>query len=347
MILFVANDAGPARYISYILEKLNPSSYICLASHISSKVFDEFNIKYTKDDTDIDIKDIKLIFTGTSLGWCIDKKWLEIGKKREIRSISIIEHWSLYKKRFEIDANRYIFPDLILVNDDLAKREAIEDGIDKRLLRVVGNPVLENIVESSYNFKDKIRWKKRLKLLGSRVITFISEEYKSDFPINSKEYIGFNEFKVIDDILNNLDKKDLLLIKLHPEESRDKYIYLLKRGANIKIIDKTDTQKLITFSDILIGMGSILLLEASLIRGDVYSYRPNERIKFIGNRNGMTIPIKNRAMLKRVLNGKIKRGKNFKNPFFKTTDKILDILEEILNENSSFNTGKTQFAKIT
>ncbi len=53
-----------------------------------------------------------------------------------VYTISIIEHWSLYKKRFEIDSGRYIFPNSILVNDDLAKREAIEDGIDERLLRL-------------------------------------------------------------------------------------------------------------------------------------------------------------------------------------------------------------------
>jgi len=50
----------------------------------------------------------------------------------------------------------------------------------------------------------------------------------------------------------------------------------------------------------------VTCLEPSLTRGDIYSYRPDERIGFIGNRNGMTIPIRNRAMVKRLLNRRLR-----------------------------------------
>ncbi len=218
MILFAVNDAGPARYIAHIVRELDGIPYICLASDISSKIFDEFNIEYIVDENSIDISKIGLIFTGTSLGWCIDKRWLEVGREMGVYTISIIEHWSLYKKRFEIGSGRYIFPNSILVNDDLAKREAIEDGIDERLLKVVGNPVLENIERGDYSYRDGVIWRKSLNLpLDRRVVTFISEQYRDDFPIGSKEYVGFDEFRVLDDILNSLNGRDTLLIKLHPK----------------------------------------------------------------------------------------------------------------------------------
>ncbi len=55
MILFAVNDAGPARYIAHIVRELDGIPYICLASDISSKIFDEFNIEYIVDENSIDI----------------------------------------------------------------------------------------------------------------------------------------------------------------------------------------------------------------------------------------------------------------------------------------------------
>lgn len=327
MILFVVNDAGPAKYIAYLIKKLDKREYICLASDISAKVFDDFGIEYYRDN--IDISKIELIITGTCLNSCLDKRWVQIGKKHGIRTISIIEHWSLYKKRFELDG-KYIFADTILVNDKIAYQEAIDDGVDKERLQIVGNPVFENIKKKRYRQNEKIEWKKFYKLDNRKIITFISEEFKKDFPKDLDNYFGFDEFEVLNDIIEFLDEDWILLIKLHPSENISKYKYL-EKFKNIVIIEKTDIDKLILFSDIFIGMGSMLLLEASLLRDNVYSYRPNELIEFIGNKNGMTIEIKDKKELKDVLYGEFKsRTQMVKNNFIGSTDNIVKLIEEII-----------------
>jgi len=327
MVLFSVNDAGPAKYISYILNKLDKKQYICLASNISSKVFDDFNIDYKLEFYDIGFKTISLIITGTCLDNGLDKELLKIGKQNNIKTISIIEHWSLYKKRFELNG-QYKFPDIIFVNDEIAQQEAINDGIDKSILKVVGNPVFENIQKQDCNIEDKIKWKQNLQLDNNKnIITFISEEYKKDFPKGSKEYAGFDEFEVIDDIIKSLDDNMILIIKLHPAEDKSKYNYL-ERYQNVKMIVKTDIDKLILFSDTFIGMGSMLLLEASFLRDSVYSYRPNEKIEFIGNKNGMTIKVSNRDELKQVLDNKYKQNRIITNKFQNSTQNILNIIQE-------------------
>ena len=327
MILFVVNDAGPAKYISYILERLDKKQYICLASNISSKVFDEFNIDYLLQYKDINFNNIKLIITGTCLDAGIDKDLLQIGKQNNIKTISIIEHWSLYKKRFELNGECN-YPDIIFLNDEIAKQEAIKDGLDKKNLKIVGNPVFENIVQQNYNLDDKNRWKRNLQLNNEkRVITFISEEYKKDFPIESDEYPGFDEFEVVSDLIENLTIDDILIIKLHPAEDKSKYGYL-EKYKNIKIIRKVDIDKLIVFSDVFIGMGSMLLLEASFLRDSVYSYRPNEKLEFIGNINGMTIKLSNEDELKITSEGKNTEYKILSNKFINSTQNILNIIQE-------------------
>lgn len=328
MILFVVHDAGPAKYFAYIMRSMDTCEYLCIASDISSKVFDEFNIEYIQKDREINLKNINLIITGTCIGSGIDKDWVKIGKDNNIKTVSIIEHWSLYKKRFELDGG-YDFPDIILVNDLLAKEEAIKDGIDENLIHIGGNPVFENIFKKEYSLSEIEDWKNELNISEcKKIITFVSEEYKKDFSKSSLEYQGFDEFDVLDDIIGILDANDMLLIKLHPAEDITKYEYL-NDNQNIIIIEKIDIDKLISFSDTFIGMGSMLLLEASLFRNSVYSYRPNETVKFIGNKNNMTIHIKNKEILKSLLQGKHK-GKNkiTKNNFIGSTKNIIKLMQE-------------------
>ena len=112
MILFVTKDSGPAKYLAYIAKRLDVNEYECFASNVSSEVFSEFGVKFTCEINDLSIKSISLIVTGTCLENGIDKEFIKIGRLNNIKTISIIEHWSLYKKRFELD-EEYIFPDMI------------------------------------------------------------------------------------------------------------------------------------------------------------------------------------------------------------------------------------------
>ena len=85
-----------------------------------------------------------MFLTGSALGDSIDKKLINISKKLKKPSISVIEHWSWYKKRFILN-NNLILPDYIFVNDKIAYEEAIMDGLPKKKLLIKGNPVLEKI----------------------------------------------------------------------------------------------------------------------------------------------------------------------------------------------------------
>jgi hypothetical protein len=332
VILFVVNDAGPAKYLAYVAKKLDKNQYRCISSNISSKIFTEFGIKSSSNinDININIKSIDLIVTGTCLQSGIDKEFIQIAKRYKIKTISIIEHWSLYKKRFELN-ERYFFPDKIFINDSLAFEEAINSGIERELLQIMGNPVLEYIKKKNYSNKEKLKWKEDLQIhKEKKITTFISESLREDFPKGSKDYQGFDEFDVLNDILINLRNENVLIVKLHPEESKEKYNFL-KIFPNILIFEREDVGKLISFSDTLVGMGSMLLIEAAMTESNVYSYRPNEKISFVGNTNGMVKKINNTKELKAML-ALSKSSNNFKviNKFKGSTSKIVQNLQSYL-----------------
>lgn len=327
MILFVVNDAGPAKYLSYIVQSLKNEKYKCITSDISKKVFSNISINCLDSIDNFDTKDIDVIVTGTCLNDGIDKEAVRIGKKKGIKTISIIEHWSLYKKRFELNG-QYMYPDMIFVNDNQAKEEAVSDGLPGDKLHIVGNPVLENTKKYEYSAADKIKWKGDFGITGKRkIITFISEDFKDDFPESSSEFQGFDEFDVLNDILEVLNDESILIVKLHPAESRNKYDFLSKK-SNVFIVGDTNINKLIEFSDILIGMGSMLLMEASIIKNTVYSYRPNEKIEFIGNKNGMVNKIHNKMELKEKLsNNEVENCSVTNNIFSGSTKRIINLIQ--------------------
>jgi hypothetical protein len=326
MILFAVNDAGPAKYLAHIAKSLKNEKYLCLASAISVKVFASMDINCLDSIDDLDFDSIDIILTGTCLGDGLDKELVRIGKNKNITTISIIEHWSLYKKRFDLNGE-YFYPDMIFVNDNQAKFEAESDGLPREKLHVVGNPVLENMKRYNYSNADHLIWRKNLRINAKgSIITFISEDLKDDFDEDSPEFQGFNEFEVMNDILGVISYQDTFIIKLHPAENQKKYDFILKNNPNIIVIKDTNINKLIQFSNVIIGMGSMLLLEASLLTNSVYSYRPNEKIEFIGNKNGMVKKIYNSADLKKKLSVIEKQNFTVINNIFSGSTKFIKSL---------------------
>ena len=165
-----------------------------------------------------------------------------------------------------------------------------------------------------------------MRLPLKKVITFISEEYKKDFPPGSPFYQGFDEFKVIDDILSSFDERYHILIKLHPAEDMDKYNKYQKNPA-ISFVARTDMDSLIVNSDFLIGMGSMLLLEAAVLRRDVVSYRPDQKKTFIGNKLGVTRLVQKKEELKKILRGEERvENASLKHVFDGSTERIINFI---------------------
>ena len=226
MILFVAGDSGPAQYLAYVMLGMHESQYKCIATRVSGKVLDQFCIKYFIDDIEIQSDDFDIIITGTRFEDSIDKKWVSIGLQNKIKTISIIDHWSLYHKRFETNG-KHVYPDIICVNDKQAKLEAENDGIPAKKIHIVGSPVLENTKKKEYSPHDELQWKIAMGIgYGKKVVTFISEDFKSDFPKNSPHYEGFDEFEVLSDLSESIDTESVILVKLHPAENSNKYDFL-------------------------------------------------------------------------------------------------------------------------
>lgn len=228
-----------------------------------SSILEEFNPKY--------------IFTGTSLE-NFEHLWRKLGSDKKVRVISFIDHWTSYIERFTYK-NEVIFGSDILVINDIAKKEAIQSGIPKKLITVFNNPYYNKVRE----FSPKVLKESFFKSIGldfiKKTILFISDDIKRTFPNddNGNCILGFDEYSVLKDILKSfqsIEKEvDLsnyqFVIKLHPKSYDSKFKQLISEFSpkTLKIfsIKKCDSLTINYYSDFVIGMFSNMVIESLLL----------------------------------------------------------------------------------
>ena len=303
MILIGVNDKGPLNYILEIHNSLNNIIWVnnAISKNHLKKLKSIKNWKNLKP---------KLILTGTSIGYKIDKKLVEYGKKNNITTIVIIESWGKYKERFFIKNKKY-FPDYIIVNDKSSLNQTIKIGIENSRIFIGGNPILERLANS------KKILNKQKKIFRKKNIYFISEPFKEKIK-NHKYKFGFDEFNCLEDIIKCINfKKYKLIIKMHPSDSKNKYKRFILENKNITLKNNLDMKKIQNSNDIIIGMTSFLLIELSYINNNVYFYTPNIKIenKFIFDNLKFIKRIKTNKQLKKIINNNI---------FNKTSNKLKD-----------------------
>ena len=318
MILLGTSDVGPAKYLIELSNSLK-IKFECIGGELTNHLFSE-----NGNRVNIHWKNSKplVVITGTSLGNSLDKELVIWAKQKGIPSISIIEHWSWYRRRFELNG-KLILPDFIFVNDQIAYTDAINEGLPEEKLLIAGNPVLEALYRTGDQHPvNKGRLLKEYNLPVKRIIVFVSEELASEF--NTVD----DEFMVLKEIIQLLDPSDQLVIKLHPEELEDKYHDFI--GSNVSVLRSIDVYSLNILADVIIGMASMLLLELAMLRNDVISFRPNARKQFIGKRLSATINVCLQENLADVLKNTQCVDGHFRGRFKGSSKKIVSLVKGIM-----------------
>lgn len=325
MILFGCQDKGPANYLSLLNQGLK-SGTKWIGSELVKPYFSSQG--FVLADLDLIYDNINLVVTGTCLGEGLDKELLFEAKERRIKSVSIVDHWSWYHKRFVLDG-QLLPPDFIILNDQTAVESAVLDGLPRNILFPLGNPGLESLIyqRPSASLKNEVLAQFNLSN-EKRTIVFVSEDLSVDFKKNTLDFLGYDEYDVLKIAQSALSPKDQLVIKLNPAEDKNKYGEL-KLKDNVLILDNLSFNRLSVLGDVFIGMASMLLLELAVIGEKVFSLRPNALKSFIGEELGMTIPSQNTKSIKILLNNELKRPSNVEKRFVGSTHRITTFLNNL------------------
>lgn len=297
-VLLCATDAGGARNAAPLLEEIKNRGYqpvlitskkmMNLFNLDSVNVINSESIDLSTDSVIQLIETIKplAIISGTTRYNSIDRLSTSIGKKRGIRTVVVLDEWFNYHLRFRNNHNELVYlPDAIAAMDEMAIQGAVKEEIPENILYKTGSPSLADLTTRAETFIEKPpdipEFLKDEKSVP--IFTYLSELHSVNFGTKKGEkgplgpFLGYTENTVKEDIMSvlmEINKPCTAIEKLHPSsELNDEKVTFDKIISWVRV-KKTNLWPLFWYSDAVIGMKSMALLEARILNVPAVSYQP-------------------------------------------------------------------------
>ena len=279
-IIIVAHDAGGAEILSSWIKRNNVSDFKLVLEGPAVAIFERKlgQLKNRCAEKVIQNGSGENSWVLTGSGWQSDLEWnaIRIAKKRNIRVVTYLDHWSNYKERFTRHDTEYL-PDEIWVGDHYAFRIA-ETTFPTSTVTLVPNPFFADFQE--------VQNQKVSSSVGDQVrILYVCEPVSehTEKRHGNKRYWGYTEFEALDYFFKNIEKivgeKSIshITIRPHPSENLDKYSYLDTKKNELPSIRRSHHKILIdeiAEHDWVVGCESIALVVAILMSKEVFSCIP-------------------------------------------------------------------------
>lgn len=372
-VVAVCSDPGATRAILPILLKLQSDNLLTLTIYSYNEgvaILKESGLAYRTIPDNIDstwvteqlVKDNPaILLSGTSyngLDW--EKLFITTSNKLDIYTLAVLDFWGNHEVRFSDRKGNLIYvPDMIAVMDDLAQSEMVSLGIPIQNIMITGQPAFDALPNKARSFSSKhrealreslgVKPKHKLVLFASQPIKKL---YEMDDNLNSP---GFNEQIVLETLISSLElisKKHneliTLLVRPHPRETLDEYNHYRSDIVTVLVSNDGDTRDFAMCSDLVVGMTSVLLVEACYLGCIVVSLQPGllgQDILPTNSLGASTGVFKEREIgptIERMLTSKSANLKSTRNP--KSLKLASNATQQILGHiyNKSINTHPSQ-----
>ena len=235
------------------------------------------------DDHEIEKLDpqaYRFVLTGTSIDGNIESAVTRRARQQRVPVFAILDHWSEYGRRFgEQEGELTAVPDVVFVPDGRARDDLARLGVPDDRLIVSGHPAFDRLAEVRSRFSDEVQ-RMVLKDLdvpeSPGIAVFVSEPVSAD---HADKRLNYSEFSVLRSILMALrllpsDVRPCLILKLHPREGQGKFAAVLREFPDVKAKaapPSIDRYTLLMASNVVLGIDSIMLLEASVLGAKAFS----------------------------------------------------------------------------
>ena len=297
------------------------------------------------------------IITATS---AIDstEKYLWLAAERQgIPSFAILDQWCNYGVRFSpydttqltqfANDKRFPYlPNFILLMDELAKREAVRDGLPENRLIIVGQPYFETVKKkvASISEDDKRNYRRACNVASDALLFIFASEPLSQEQGESGRY-GYTEISSFRFLAEGIvskcrkfNRRATIIIRPHPREQQGNLDNVLSSLPSDVIAmlfdDQSDVHLAMFASDVVCGMSSMFLIEAAIIGKPVLSLLPGlcTENPFVLDRLEVVRSITDRETLERKLDQIFDKNRDetcsrFSNFIDNPVGRVLDVLE--------------------
>lgn len=207
-----------------------------------------------------------LLLTGTSFFEGFERALWSVGRKFRIPSLAVLDSWTNIELRFAPAEGPAEQPDALGVIDDDTRAQIAAAGWCRARIFVVGQPHLAARTERL------IRRRKNRPGGSAKRIVFFSEPIIEDFGRDAR---GFTQFEVATLAAQALAGSPgvVLDVKPHPREAESGWRDWLARAPNARLAAE-DTETLLAAADGILGMTTMVLIEATLAGIPALSLQP-------------------------------------------------------------------------
>lgn len=285
-ILFVFSDPGGAKPCLSLLEESQCDNALLLSDR-HYEFYKDFNaiVKCPEEPALEIVKKIKpdLIFTGTSYTSGIEREFISAASTLKVPCYSFIDHWTSMAKRFLNNEGQILFPDQVWVIDEKAKQIAIAEGIPSEIVMVTGNPYHTWLYKWRPNISNEDFRKNAGIVDDKKQLMIYAPDPLSN--VDGRNAFGFDEYsstKILIELLERNaigDKNLLIMVKLHPNQQKDKIEKILSESSLFHILpDSVDTNTAIFYSSLVIGFFSSFLIESQIMNRKVIRFIVDEAL---------------------------------------------------------------------
>lgn len=256
---FVLKQAGTANALLPLIEKLKDkgtsvdvltydrAAQMCAKNGLVTIKISDFSeaVVHFKENPS------QIVITGTSLQSEDDGKlWAELHRAK-IRTIAYVEQWCNLFERFDkVEA----LPDQVWVIDEIALKRLVEifPTLSNKA-QISGSPALE--VSKSFTIEEI---KKR-----NKTAFFISQPLREDDGKTS--FQGYSQFHNFELLKKTLSSDWKLKIFLHPIDTKNDWMKFFSSSelSGIEFVENGDKNALMEEAGLIVGLTSILLVEAA------------------------------------------------------------------------------------
>jgi hypothetical protein len=318
-ILAVAGDAGGASALLPVIDRLRSdrAQVECRAYRAAVGVWERAGLR-PEPVAGYALHGIDRVLLGTTVG---PEQWelriIQEARAGGIRTVSVLDFWEHYRERFTLPDGTFVVPDVVGVMDERSRAQMIEAGFPPDALVVTGHPALDDLARYD---DPALRERARHALaalvdgdIANRYVTYVSQPLSEFF---TREALGFTEAEVLEavvaalsEVLEKRSARAHLILRPHPRETSFAAPRAHPSRVRLRVMahHEMDARHLVAASDLVIGMNSMLLMEASLLHVPVVSYQPDLRISdpLPSNALGWSRAVTARTELAEALDGEL------------------------------------------
>jgi hypothetical protein len=310
-ILFASGDIGGARAllpVMHVCAKKRIPFVLLAHGHLTYEAPQSWPRVYVNGDcTDETIQALlqshgidRLAFT-SSVHDTLPLSMARTAKQLGIPVMHVLDNWTAYRRRLEMDGLPTLMPDVYTVMDEAALQAAIRDGIAASVLEVTGQPALACLAED-YRALSTDEGRARRQRLGCTperfLLVFVAEPVAQDQGASAEapQYRGYTEQDVLDLYCRHIQpyaERVHIALLPHPRQNHDALSRLwrcYRRKLQGGICTGMPGREAVWLADGVAGMASLLLYEAWLLGKPVISLQPGLRqnaLRMLQQRQGV------------------------------------------------------------